>query len=45
MDDDFERECKLASERQKKKRKFDTKGLHDHVCVLCGEDEVLCPDH
>ena len=42
MDDDLEREIQLTAERQKKRRKFDSHGLHDHVCTLCGEDDMLC---
>lgn len=39
---DMERDLHRDAERAKKRRKFDAAGCFVHVCVCCGEDEVLC---
>jgi len=39
--DDLHREAHLEAERQKKRRKFNRLGIEHHVCVICGEGEVL----
>ena len=42
MEDDLDRALKIEAERQKKRRKFDSLGLHDHHCIGCPQDDPLC---
>ena len=39
--DSLHRDAHLEAERQKKRRKFWALGITNHVCPLCGEDDVL----